>query len=957
MLNYKDNDKTLLAFYRIDSLTSPLPPDLASDNLDSPMEKLNALSTHLNATLAFHDTPLSDHSYIDPLSGRNVVDMLVQEGVVDLVTDPRIDKFLVSSQLFNPDAFLATVHENTHIELLVTGLDGLGRAIRSHTSELKSMLSENYELFVASKRYLDGVLAEFKALKSAAQQQRLKSKVFDPAIRRKIHASETLLSELEEFINSLNLLSNLMIRPIMEHNAKEAKVAALIDFVAANKALFCLPLRLVGCLEANNHDALIETYNRFLSDRSDLAREQQQAVSDATARGNTAELRSLERLHVLQNTALARVEDEVNKIATDYRRKAFKDLLSMDHEVSLQSSRSMALDVKFIDLVDKLHRLSLKKQDVNPIYEFLQLQLHKVDRELVHQHDKFEAKFAQMQRKLVDYITSLTEQRENGSYVKYIAEKFESVEQYFKALALTSSLAIDREKERTIVEIFHNSENLDLSIINETWLVLANFINGVVETFSSVLSKFVNNYVHYASPERGYNINHGLLRDQFFRVLDDIIAKLMKVFYAQSPADMNKVTPANYSSFLPHHTNSLSTMFYISEISAGFNKILTLAGKYTMQLCSSHGSFDTNKQVARLREVSVLFDERFLEAICATWVNDCLQLYDLEIWEKYEGFSEASQQHKTVYTKLMQVLFYYELAVLEIFRKLLIRPLDGCADSVRIVSNYPSKRVIVSLEIQFMRSINVLIDSSMKRFKVEKAVASENSLQDYRTEQSIYKILTMNNLSALSKIIFPQLLRKFDCLFSTNLLQQNLKLFADLDLVNITILNDINEIEKAWIEAQINEHFELVQRIPQRSLGVDPFVHKCLLHFVKLVHVLRPITDLQTFTLIIRQLQTHFLLKFLLCIRDASEKERVIAPILGNIKLDLDYFVKVFGALSTLSLDEYCANLVRIILSQISKIESIFSDLGYTSRNIEEKLKLALEQSRSEFTCFWSELE
>lgn len=971
MLNYNDNDQTLLEFYHTNSLTGPAfessgAPDLgtqvtelkATENVPN-IQKLEALSTHLQSKLTFHHPTQSPKSFIDLLSGNNLVDVLADKGVIESPSDPELDKFLVSSQLFDPEVFLATVHEDTPIEQLVVGLDSLDKAIRSHTSELKSVLNDNYEQFVASKREIDDILVEFKNLKSHAQQEREKSKVFDPSNLKRIQAGETLLSELDESLNNLNLSSNLMIRPIMEHNAKEAKVAALIEFVNENKTLFGLPLKLISCLASNDQDGFIDTYNCFLKEREDINKVQHLAVSHAISEGKEAEVRRLEKLHILQNTALAKVIKEVTKIATEYRKKAFKDLLSMDHEVSSLSKRRMALDVKFIDLVDKLHRMSEENQNVNPIFEFLQSQLQKVENELVYQSDKYDTKFAQMQRKLVDYINSLAEQRENGSYVKYIAEKFESVEEYFRASALTSSLIIDREKEQTIIEIFQNSENLDLSIINETWLVLSNFIRSIEDTFASVMSKFVKNYVHYAKPENGFNVDtQSQLRDSFFRVLNDVISKLMKIFYAQSPADLTKVTPANYSSFLPYHTNSLSAMLYLTSISKSFDKILTLAGKYTSQVGSASKSFDTNKQISRLREVSALFDQRILEAICATWVNDCSQLYDLENWEKYEGFSEAVHQRKTVYTKLMQISFYYELAVLETLRNLLMRPSDGDSDSIRIVSTYPSKRVLVSLEIQFMRSMNVLIDSTIKRFKAEKAIVDEKSLKDYKTELCTYKVLTMNNLSALGKIIFPQLIKKFDNLFSKNLLLQNLKLFADLDLVKITILDDINEIEKAWIEARIDGHFTRVlhSRLLM-PLDVDPFVYECLLHFVKLVHVLRPITDLQTFTLIMQQLQTQFLLKFLLCLREASEKERVIAAILGNIKLDLDFFVEIFGGLSTLSLDEYCVNLVRILLSQIDKIEGIFSDLGYTPEVIGEKLELALEQSRSEFSCFGLELQ
>lgn len=968
MLNYNDNEQTLLEFYHTESLNTPVETNGLSQvtSLEtSKVEQLDALREYLQQKVAIHRHQHTEQNLMDPLSGRNVVDILAAKGVIDSSADAKIDRFLVLSQLFSPETFLSTVHEDTLIEQLVKGLDGLDRVIRNHTSELKGVLYENYEQFVSSKRYIDEILDDFKKLKSYAQQERDKSKVFNPALRRNLINGGTLSSELEESINNLNLLVNLMIRPVREHSAKEAKVAALIDFVTSNHSLFSLPLSLIACLARNDHDGFVDTYNRFLIEKDDLVQEQRKSVAEALASGggggDAVEVRRLEKLHTLQNTALARILQEVAKIATEYRRKAFKDLLSMDYEISRKSKRKMALGVKFIDLVDKLHRMSDEKQGTNPIYEFLQSQLQKVEQELAYQYEKYEVKHAQMLRRLEDYISSLAEQRPNGSFVRYIGEKFESVEEYFRASALTSSQSIDREKERTIVEIFQNSENLDLAIINETWIVLENFVKSMEEVFDSSVGKFVTNYVHYADPANGFDVDSkGQLRDSFFRVINESISKVMSIFHAQSPSDMTKVTPATYSSFLPHHTNSLSAMFYLREILTSFNKTLTLAGRYTARAGSASRSFDTNKQIARFREASAVFDQRVLEAICATWVNDCLQMYDLENWEKYEPFGD-SRPTRSVYTRLMQMLFYYELAVLETLRGLLVRPevddirssgsgRDAASDSIRIFSAYPSKRVLVSLEIQFMRSTNVLIDSTIKRFKAEKAVVKE--LADYRSEQCTYKILTMNNLSVLGKSIFPQLVRKFDQLFSKNLASQNLKLYADLDLVKITILDDINELEKAWIEDHIDSHFERVYQNVNLPLGVDSFVYECLLHFVKLIHVLRPITDLLTFMLIIRQLQTQFLLKLLSCVREAGENERIIASILGNVKLDVDFFVEIFGGLPTLNLDEHCINLVRILISQINKIESMFSDLGYTPQEIGEKLELALHQSRSEFSCF-----
>lgn len=968
MLNYNDNVDTLKAFYGVSDLDSPVKVNKRPLFYDT--ETLNAMDSTEQYTILNELLDLdlqgshinAENGQEDPLTGQNLVRILRKKGAISSPSDPELSKFLVTSQAFNPQAYLSLVHQDASIEQLMSNLNGLDNMIRHQTSELKSVLNDNYERFLSCKKAIDDNLSAFKNLKSQAQKTLELTKVFNPASKRgprRSNQGDTLLSELEESINNLNLSSSLMIRPIMEHNAKESKVAKLIDFVRTNQFIFDLPKKFIEYLANHNHDSFIEDYNKFLKEKEYIRERQEKAKVKAQDSGNSEAIKSLDQAHNLQNTALARVYKEVINIADEFKKKSLQELLSMDHDVgaSAGGNRKLALDVKFIDLVDKLHRMNSDNSNSSstPIKDFLNSQLKKLETEILHQHKKFCDRFSSMQQRLTEYINSLSEMRPDGSHVKHISEKFENVEEYFRASSAYTTLEIDAEKERIIVEIFGNSENLDLSIINETWSVLANFISYVEEFFDTSVSKFVKNYAHYSSPENGYNVDvGGELKDLFFKVLNDMIGRLMAIFESDIPSDQMKVTPSNYSAFLPYHTNSLSAIFFLQKISGSLCKLLTQCGKYAALIGNMGKSIDTNKQIKHLRDASVYFDQRILEAVCATWVNDCSQFYDLEDWEKYNVFGDRKMK-SVIYTKLMQTLYYYELYVLDVLSLLFIRKSNLPGGDVRVVTPYPSKRILVSLEIQFMRSMTVLVDSSVKKYTSEKAeIQAAEGTGAYDTEQCIFKILTMNNFTALGDFIFPKLMQKFDQTFDKTLQKQNLKLFSNLDQVKITILDDINGVEKNWIETRIDRHFkQLENRIDGKTnIKIDPFVYDCLLHFVKLVHVLKPITDTGTFVTIIQQLQTHFLLKFLQCIREVSQREHLIKKILGNIKLDLDFFVEVFEASETLKLDDYCLNLVQIVVAEIQKAEGIFKDLGYTADDIDQKLYKALEYSENEFTCF-----
>lgn len=968
MLNYNDNDQTLMDFYKVTSLEprtlqdfaqfkdEPLPPDNVPElTSDEHYDILNRFLANQDGSGSYSSYRFSDEDHIDPLTGRDLVDHLLRKGVIGSESDPVLANYLVSSQKFNSQAYLSVVHRDTPMDMLVSSLNQLDRSIRNQTSQLKTVLNENYSSFVDCKKSIDEILVTFKNAKSRAQKESEKSKVFNPNSKwnKKLEAGDSLSAELEESINNLNLTSSVVLRPILEHSAKESKVTKLIEFIEKNKFFFDLPGTLIGHLIKRDQDLFIDTYNKYLTERQYMTERREKAFEKARRSNDPQALHNVEQEYSLQYTALLRVFQETEKIASQYRKKAFRELLSLDHEVTVKGrANRSALDIKFIDLVEKLHRLD-KDSKVNPIHEFLSEHLKRLGKDLAYQEEKFEAKFSMMQKKLLDYIASLADQREGGSYVRYIKDKFENVEESFKASSSSSqSFNINESAEDVIVEVFENSENLDLSIINETWLVLLNYIRYLEDFFQNVVSKFTKNYAHYATPNNGLNIDaDSVIQKSFYEMVNKVVGSLQSIFHTDANVEQLRVTPANYSSFLPYHSNSLSTIFYLTDISTSLVGLLTTMAEQIAQVGNTNKSTDTNKQIKMLRETATIFDQRILEAVCATWVNDCSQFYDLEYWEQY---NVSSHSRETVYTKLMQILQYYERYVLRKLAQLVFDKLRVPESDVKIVASYPSKRILVSLEIQFMRSINVLMDSIMKKFTSEKAVhQAADFYGQHDIEKDIYKILTMNNFQSLGDFIFPTLIKRFDELFEKNLSKQNLKFFADLEKVKLTVLDEINEHEKAWIEQRIARHFEsLDTEKGEPVLEVDLFVYACLMHFVKLVHVVKPITAHETFVNMIHELQNHFFKQFTSCVKEVKTKQHIIVRILGNLRLDLDFFIDVFEPSDSLRLNDYCLSLGQVVVKHIKECEGIFSDLNYNETMLQQKLDEALEDSRKEFACF-----
>lgn len=975
MINYDDNDENLLLFYNMSSVNPSNRKDL---NLSTPdiadTEELNNLSTDeqftLLSTLINANAGNNNNSHYqyddedpeDPLRGRgsNVIKQLVQKQIISSKDDPKLNMFLISSQNFDSQKFLTTVHRDTSIDDLIQSLSFLERNIQSQTAELKLVIDSNFIKFVNCKKSIDDILVGFRNQKTQAQQERENAKVFNPQRHKDTDKSESLSSELEESLKNINMASTLLIRPIMENKTREHKLSMLIEFIKANRFFFDLPHNLIESLSTQNNDQFIDDYNRFLKEKQEFTQKHEDTFRSDLAQLNPETdyeaINTMEQNHQLINTAISKVFTEVDNIIAEYRKKIYNELLSMDHEAGNTKGHYLKTNnARFISLVDKLYQLNNddKNNASNPIYEFLNTQLEGFRKDLEYQINKFDAKFKMMQRKLLDYITSLAENREGGSHVSHIGQKYSNIDDFFRASS-TSSTPTNQEMDRLIVKFFDSSENLDLSFINETWLVLLNFVNYLDDLFLKNISKFVNNYNHYNNPSNGFHIdNQGKIRDSFIDLVVALTNKLVSLFDDNAePVNQLESSPENYNRFLPYHANSLSTIFYLTGISGKINHTLTKIGNYMVIVGNANKSPETNKIVKSLRTASSSINQKILEAACAVWVNDCSQFYDLENWQVYNHIHE--KYTGPTFTTTMNILEYYEGYILKKLADLVFTNNfdDGqSSEDVRIVASYPSKRILMSIEIQFMRSLNILIDSLMKKYNVEKSRVRVN-MKGANIDSELFKVLTMNNFDRLSEVIYPKLIKKFDKLFEKNLLQQNLKLYADIDKAALTILDDILDREKSWIDERVSRFF---LKVPNKIIGsktnselkIESFTYEVLIHFVKLINEVKPLTGTEIFVTIMNELQNYFLKLVLEYLRSLNRNENFYS-ILGNLKLSIIFFVEVFEPSKYAKLNEYCMKLVDVILGLINENETP----NYSEADFDNVLMQCLRDSESEFDCF-----
>ncbi|KAI5970706.1 SEC5 [Candida margitis] len=981
MLDLNPSPEQLLSKY---GLSTPRPKERGDvRNIDqSYPENLSGLSTEesfqlmesiLNADNAdgYECEPTKGHELEDPLKGRgsNIVVDLMKKGIISSQDDPLVKDYLISSQTFKPYKYLTTIHKDTPLKVLDDSLHFLDKSIQSYTKDLQAALDSDITNALNIKAQMDGTLQGFKQSKTKQQEDKETSKYFNPQ-RHRLKTSDgadngDISSELESSLNNLATTNTLLIKPIIENKAKEDRLNIMLEFIKSNAFLFNIPRKLINSLSANDSHQFIDDYTRYDREKMHVLRRIDtsfQADVEKLQQSNgdhqdEAALANLKKIRLSKLTIVAKLFQEIEVIASQFRDKTYQELSSLDHEASSsQSSISGAGsrnkdDQKFMSLVENLSKIEGargKGSQSDPIGVFLNKQIDVLVTDFEYQEKKFDTKFVLMQKKLIDYVASLRAERRQGSHVGYISEKYES---YKNEIKLAKN---KEEKMLAIDEAFEGGDALDISLVNETWLVLVNFMSYMETIFIKLVGKFSNNYGSY------YKLNvdpKGSIRDRFFRAINEAVDLLVRLFHSESSSSDNKEVnnleslPSNYRQFVPCYSNSLSSIHSLSIIQTKVNRILTKLGVAVTTIGNISRFEDTNKQLKSLKSASSHINQKILEAVCSTWVNDCSQFYDLEDWKIEDRYNTKDGSC----TKLVNVIEYYQLYMISKVSKIILSKEKENQDEVNIVASYPSKRVLVSIEIQFMRTLNILVDSLMKKYTIDRLSLSKGK----GSSIEIFKILTVNNLDKLSRTTYPVLIYQFDQRFGKDLSKQKLKLFADIDKASLTILDDILANEKEAIASVTSGFFSHISETQndvaqkEHTLSVDAFVFEVLMHFVKLVHKLKPLTSVDIFVTIINELQYNFLKSIQDGLRSVNIRN---AATLYNLQLDCNFLHSVFEMSKGLRLNDSTFSLLESLLdnigAQIRECDAPHYSEQYGDATFKETLKTSLKSSKAQFECF-----
>lgn len=868
------------------------------------------------------------------------------EGIIQLLLSRGYDEssiasYLTTSKEFNPNLYLSTLFQDSSISELTQKLSILEKSIKLQQSDVQFSINLNFESYINCKESIDKALTKFKNQKPKNTETSIYMPKLNP--RGLDKKNDSLYAELEDSVKNLNTALALMIRPIQENARKEVKLTKLIEFIKENDFLFNLSKNLVANIGQKNHDRVIEDYKRYIHEKNLIQTKVIPSLTEAlNLTDDEKKIKEIKQERLLIITLTNKIFEKIDRIIVEHRERTYDHLQKLEHDVGLKGSKISSSESKahseFISIVDRIYQLDPDHLK-NPISDFLANQITKLDEELNYQVKKFDDKFSSMQRKVSEHITSTVDSRTNGSHVRYIGEKFNQIEAQFKS---STNEISDLERENIVFNTFQSSDNLDASIISETWLVLANFINYIQENFCQNLLRFVKNYTHYGlefevDPE-------GNIRQKFDDLVNHVCALFVSLFEKEddvkSSTHVDSV-PSNFSQFLPFYTNSLSTIHYLTSINQKVNQLLNALGSAVGTLGNVSKSAETNKTIKSLRLCSVKINQLIIDAITCVWTNDCSQLYDLETWEisELETGENTNHSNGASYTKLINIIEYFNAFVLHSIKELLFLK-DSPNTDIRIISTHPSKRTLVLIELQFIRCLDITLASIMKKYNADR---KESLTRDV----NVYKILTMNNFDGLSHSVYPALISKFDRLYSKDLTKQNLKIFSRIDQASHTIFEDIINKQKLKNNERILNFFE--SQSESTSLKVHGFIYDILMQFVKLIQVVKPITGNEIFVNLINELQQGVLKNLLDNIRSTSNLGSID---IINLKLDVNFFMEVFENSKALKINEASFRVIEIVLNTLEERLAEIGEADNTKAEFENILNENLSVSANQFDCF-----
>lgn len=585
---------------------------------------------------------------------------------------------------------------------------------------------------------------------------------------------------------------------------------------------------------------------------------------------------------------MSRIWEELEMIIDTYKKTLWQSLTKDESDDDFLKSIKKLIELDVID---------------NPVLEWIDLKLKKFISLFNETFGKYHEKILNVQ---LNILSTVDEQDFTN---------FKSALESNRPL-IDSALII--EMWLMIVKLIEKLQELVTNFI-KFWNHVESFLNGTYQ------QRFVSNYIDPNSPYlkfEKYEIEDVKKKGETF--IDLLVNKLIRFFSSTqdslktlhtSKTNENDGATDNFG-FLPPFTNSLSALKYLPKIYTSTSEILNNLGQLAI----------TDKTVQSLRDTSVLLSERIVGSVCASWLNDCRSFHNLENWENLN----------TGETLIPNLIYDYEVYVIKGLGKLLFSKLPEA--KVAQIVKYPSKKILTGVQIQFLRSFDVLLESMIKK------IIEENQKQTVSKDiKSHHKLLTLSNIKKLKTSVVPSTLEEFDNTFDSNLHSQNLEIYAILDKMELTIFDSyINEqrkhLSKILLTGISNTQWSSISAPPSK---VSSFIYES----IHLLIVVYTSVSKVSYNLIGKVLQDLLEYTSVNLLKDLREVGDFSIEGLRQVSLDVEFLKKLIGK----SASQTTVNNLNLVYKNVFGPRV---DTKTILNSITPLLNDSLDGSRIEFNIF-----